>query len=127
MGWLRTQRDIIGLVAIWGLLLQGLAIPFASGLHAAALSSDDDFALVCATPGASSAPGQTPRNGPDCQCPMACHAGCGGACGGGLLSTFARVVLPGEWHAPVVTSPRARIAQPALAHDNGARAPPANV
>ena len=105
MRWLRTQRDLIGLIAVWGILLQSLALPFATGLHAATLASNDaDFALLCSTRGTISAtvPGATPedqsqnRNGADCPCSMACHAGCGAACAGGLLPSFARVLLPGD-------------------------------
>lgn len=126
MGWLRTQRDIIALIAVWGLLLQGLAIPFASSLHAAALTLDDDFALVCAKPGAPQAPAQDRnRNGPDCQCSMACHAGCGATCGGGLLPAFARVVLPGDTSATVALDPSVRLADARSAHHTDARGPPA--
>ncbi len=105
MRWLRTQRDLIGLVAVWGILLQSLALPFSSGLHAAAFASADaDFTLICTTRGtiSSKAPGIAPedrkqsRKGAGCPCSMACHAGCANACGGGVLPTFARAALPDD-------------------------------
>ena len=140
MRWLRTQRDMIGLIAVWGILLQSLAIPFSTGLHAATLASGDgaaggaDFALLCTTRGTISskvagiAPdGQTEnRNGAGCPCSMACHAGCASACGGGVLPGFARVALPGDAILATSSSLHAQVAGTKLLHLKEPRAPPAS-
>lgn len=140
MRWLRTQRDMIGLIAVWGLLLQSLAVPFSMGAHAAPHAAGDiaasgmNIALQCATPGAISTPvlalvpegEKQSQNGSDCGCcNMACHASCGGTCGG-LLPAYARVALPGD---AILTAAsltlRAQIARSKGAHQKEARAPPA--
>lgn len=128
---LRAQRDLIGLIAVWGLLLQSLAVPFSSGLHAAALAAvDADFALICTRLGplSSTVPGLAPegrkqnRKGADCPGSMACHAGCGGFFG--ELPAFARVMLPGEGRVAAAGRPHARPALEDLRGRNHARAPP---
>ena len=139
MRWLRTQRDMIGLIAVWGILLQSLAIPFSSGLHAATLASGDaaasgaNFALLCTTRGtiSSKVPGLAPdgqsqnRNGPDCPCSMACHAGCASACGGGVLPSFARVALPGDAILAAASPSFRALAASSLRYGAHPRAPPA--
>ena len=104
MRWLRKERDLIGLIMIWGLLLQSLVIPFSSTAHAAMLATRADSAgIICKTRTASAVPAGTfapdeqkqSQNSADCQCcHMSCRQGCGGTCGGGLLGAFAYLVTP---------------------------------
>jgi hypothetical protein len=127
MGWLRKERDLIGLVAVWTILLQSIILPFTSGLHAAALLSGTEGTVFCSSRGAGAArelPGPNHRK-PDCPC---CHMSCRNACGsahGGILPTEVRVPLPSSAvitvaaprvDAPALRSARHRSAQP--------RAPP---
>jgi hypothetical protein len=127
MGWLRKERDLIGLVAVWTILLQSIILPFTSGLHAAALLSGTEGTVFCSSRAAGAArelPGPNHRK-PDCPC---CHMSCRNACGsahGGILPTLARVPLPSSTviavaalrlDAPALRSARHRSAQP--------RAPP---
>ena len=106
MRWLRKERDLIGLVMVWGLLLQSLVIPVSARAHATARASGlDALGILCTSRDSSSVPVGTfapdpqkqSNNGPDCQCcHMACRQGCGGICGGGILPTFVRVLLPSK-------------------------------
>jgi hypothetical protein len=94
MGWLRKERDLIGLVAVWAILLQSIVLPFTSSLHAATLASGPESNILCTSRGAvvtPAQPGKTHQK-PDCQC---CHMSCrqGGACGG-ILPGLVRVPLP---------------------------------
>ena len=103
MRWLRKERDLIGLIMIWGLLLQSLVIPVSSIAHAAMLATGSDSAgIICTTRTASAVPAGTftpeeqkqSQNSADCQCcHMCCRQGCGGTCGG-LLGAFAYLVTP---------------------------------
>lgn len=97
MAWLRKQRDLVGLIVVWGILLQALAFSFTTGLHAATLvSGASEASIICTSRGVAVSP-DNPRQsnkGPDCQCcHMSCRQACGGGCGG-ILPTFARVPLP---------------------------------
>ncbi|WP_208430884.1 hypothetical protein [Methyloceanibacter caenitepidi] len=104
MRWLRKERDLIGLIMIWGLLLQSLVIPMSSTAHAAMLASGSDTAgIICTTrtaspvPAGTFAPGEQKQsqNSADCQCcHMSCRQGCGGMCGGTGLGAFAYLVTP---------------------------------
>ena len=124
MGWLRKERDLIGLVVVWTILLQSIVLPFTAGLHAA---TPTESSILCTSRGTvvtQELPGQSQQK-PDCQCcHMSCRQGCG-ASGGGILPTFARVSLPSSaivviaglrLHAPALKSTRPYAAQP--------RAPP---
>ncbi len=97
MGWLRKERDLIGLVVAWGILLQSIVLPFTTGLHAATLTSESvEASVLCTTRSAAAVPALPAQSHktPDCQCcHMACRQGCGGMCGG-ILPSFARVILP---------------------------------
>jgi len=103
MRWLRKQRDLIGLIMIWGLLLQSLVLPVSTAAHAATPATGEVAAgLICTTRTASPVPAGTfapdeqrqSHKGPDCQCcHMNCRHGCGGTCGG-LLGAFAYIVGP---------------------------------
>ncbi len=97
MGWLRKERDLLGLLVVWAILLQSIALPFTTGLHAATLTSEAGQAsILCTSRGTAVTPESPGQNnkGPDCQCcHMFCRSGCGSACGG-ILPTFARVPLP---------------------------------
>lgn len=114
MSWLRKQRDLLGLVVVWALLLQSIALPFTTGLHAAVLTSDSAQAsIICTSRGTAVTP-ESPRHsnkGSDCQCcHMSCRSSCGGACGGGILPTFARVPLPSR---AIIASAAPRLEAPA--------------
>lgn len=103
MGWLRKERDLIGLVMVWGLLLQSLIIPFSTSAHAAARTSDADvFGIICTSGTSTPVPNSAfdpdrskqSRNGSDCKCcHMSCSHSCGGSCGG-LLGALAYVIRP---------------------------------
>ena len=106
MGWLRKQRDLLGLLVVWAILLQSIALPFTTGLHAATLSSEPGQAsILCTSRGTvvtPESPGHT-NKGSDCQCcQMSCRPGCGGACDG-ILPNFARVPLPSSTVIAVIT------------------------
>ena len=94
MGWLRKQRDLIGLVVVWTILLQSIVLPFTTGLHAAVLTgAPAEASIICTSRGTpvTQLPGQSHKK-PDCQwCHMSCRQGCGGC--SGILPTFARVLL----------------------------------
>jgi len=126
MGWLRKERDLIGLVVVWTLLLQSIVLPFTSGLHAAMLVSGSESSILCTSRGTvvtPEKPGQD-RQKPDCQCcHMSCRQGCGG--GSGILPDLARVPLPSST-VIAVTGPRldAPAPQPAKHHSAQPRAPP---
>lgn len=97
MGWLRRDKDCIGLVVAWAILIQAVILSFTSGLHAATLASEPGGSVVlCTSKGAvigRQLPGQSHQK-PDCQCcSIACRLACGGSCGG-LLLIAARVPLP---------------------------------
>ncbi|MDJ0514202.1 MAG: hypothetical protein QNJ62_12245 [Methyloceanibacter sp.] len=103
MRWLRKERDLIGLIMIWGLLLQSLVVPISTTAHAATPATDEVSAgVICTTRTASPVPAGTfapdeqrqSHKGPDCQCcHMNCRHGCGGTCGG-VLGAFAYMVTP---------------------------------
>jgi hypothetical protein len=128
MGWLRKERDLIGLVVVWTLLLQSIVLPFTSGLHAATLmAGPGESSILCTSRGTAVSqelPGQSHKT-PECQCcHMSCRQGCGSALGG-ILPDFARVPLP----SPTVIAtggPRldASAPQPATHHSAQPRAPP---
>jgi len=129
MGWLRKQRDLIGLVVVWGILLQSLALSFTTALHAASLVSGPfEASIICTSRGVAVAPGDTKQsnNSSDCQCcQMSCRQACGGACGGGLLPTFARVPLPSSAVLAVATARLdVRAPEPARHATAQPRAPP---
>jgi hypothetical protein len=114
MGWLRKQRDLLGLVVVWAILLQSIALPFTTGLHAATLTSGPaEASIICTSRGTAVTP-ESPRQsnkGSDCQCcHMSCRSSCGGGCGGGILPTFARVALPSR---TVIASAAPRLDAPA--------------
>lgn len=104
MRWLRKERDWIGLVMVWGLLLQSLVIPVSTTAHAAMLATGSDSAgIICTTRTASQVPPGTfepdgqkqSQNTADCQCcHMSCRQNCGGMCGGAVLGAFAYLVTP---------------------------------
>jgi hypothetical protein len=128
MGWLRKERDFIGLVVVWTLLLQSIVLPFTTGLHAAALmSGSEESRILCTSRGAAVSqelPGPGHKN-PDCQCcHMSCRQGCGSALGG-ILPDFARVPLPSS---TVIAIPDPRLdaptPQPARHRSAQPRAPP---
>ncbi len=125
MGWLRKERDLIGLVVVWTILLQSIILPFTSGLHAAALASGPQSNILCTSRGSvviPDQPGKTHQK-PDCQC---CHMSCrqGSACGG-ILPGLARVPLPSST-VIAIAGPRldAPTATPAKHHSAQPRAPP---
>ncbi len=103
MRWLRKERDLIGLIMIWGLLLQSLVLPVSTTAHAAASAMGVDAAgLICTTRSASPVPLGTfepeehkqGQNSAECQCcTMNCRHGCGGSCGG-VLGAFAYLMTP---------------------------------
>ena len=135
MRWLRKERDLIGLIMIWGLLLQSLVIPMSSTAHAAMLATGSDTAgIICTTRTASAVPLGTfapdeqkqSQNSADCQCcHMSCRQGCGGMCGGTGLGAFAYLLTP---HTAVLSA--AETANGPAFYDAGAltesqpRAPP---
>ncbi|MEZ5826884.1 MAG: hypothetical protein R3D30_07195 [Hyphomicrobiales bacterium] len=105
MGWLRKERDLIGLVVVWTILLQSIVLPFTTGLHAAMLVSGE-ASILCTSRGVAvdqKLPAQDNQK-PDCQC---CHMACRLACTGssGILPTLARVPLPSSAFL-VVAAPR---------------------
>lgn len=103
MRWLRRERDWIGLMMIWGLLLQSLVIPVSTTAHAAMMATGSESAsIICAPRSASPVPAGTfapdeqnhSHNGIDCTCcHINCRHGCGGACGA-VLGAFAYLVTP---------------------------------
>ncbi len=104
MGWLRKERDLIGLVVVWTILLQSIVLPFTTGLHAATLiSGSAEAGIICASRGTAVTP-ESPaqkNQGSDCQCcHMSCRQGCSGM-GSGILPTFVRVRLPSS---PVIAA-----------------------
>ena len=110
MGWLRKERDLIGLVVVWAILLQAIILPFTSGLHAGTRTSGPQSNILCTSRGTVVIPDQ-PGQGhkkPDCQC---CHMSCrqGSACGG-ILPGLARVPLPSS---TVITIAGPRLGAPA--------------
>lgn len=135
MRWLRKERDLIGLIMIWGLLLQSLVIPFSTTAHAAMQATGSESAgIICTTRTASPVPAGTfaldeqkqSQNSADCQCcHMSCRQGCGGACGGGILGAFAYLVTP---HSAALTATQGRTAKAvydaALLAESQPRAPP---
>jgi hypothetical protein len=103
MGWLRREKDCIGLVVAWAILVQAVILSFTSGLHAATLAAQPGQAVViCTARGAVIArqlPGQSHQK-TDCQCcSMACRSACGGSCGG-ILPIALRVPLPASVQVP---------------------------
>ena len=129
MGWLRKQRDLIGLVVVWGILLQSLVLAFTTGLHAATLTSEPfEASIICTSRGVAVTPDEKKQsnNSSGCQCcHMSCRQACGGACGGGILPAFARVALPSST-VIAVSTPRldARAPEPAWQATAQPRAPP---
>ncbi len=127
MRWLRRQSDVVGLVAVWGLLLQALVVPLSSGLHAATLApgaSNAPFICGIATPTSPPASQKDHNRGGDCQaCHAACGHGCGSMCGGGLLPAAARVVLPLS-NGPLATAPDHSSVPQGLHAEALPRAPP---
>jgi len=127
MSWLRKERDLIGLVVVWTILLQSIVLPFTSGLHAATLTSGPQSNILCTSRGNVAIPGQPGQNRqkPDCQCcHMSCRQSCGSACGG-ILPDLARVPLPSST-VIAITGPRleAPPARPAKHDSAQPRAPP---
>jgi hypothetical protein len=129
MGWLRKERDLIGLVVVWTILLQSIVLPFTTGLHAATLTSGaPEGGIICTSRGTAVTP-ESPaqkNSGSDCQCcHMSCRQSCGGGCGGGILPTFVRVPLPSS-ALIAVAEPRsvAPAPQPAKHATSQPRAPP---
>lgn len=105
MGWLRKERDLIGLVVIWTILLQSIVLPFTTGLHAATLTAGPlEASIVCTSRGVAVGQQQPAQDQhkPDCQCcQMACRHN--GASCGGILPTQARVPLPSSTAIVVAT------------------------
>ena len=135
MRWLRKERDWIGLIMVWGLLLQSLVIPVSTTAHAAMLATGSDSAgIICTTRTSSQVPPGTfapdsqkqSQNGADCQCcHMSCRQGCGGACGGAVLGTFAYLVAPGSLASPASQNRHAQaVYDAALLAQSQPRAPP---
>ncbi|HUU67384.1 MAG TPA: hypothetical protein VMW57_08930 [Methyloceanibacter sp.] len=127
MGWLRKERDLIGLVVVWTILLQSIVLPFTSGHHAATLVSGSESSILCTSQGTVVAPEKPTQNrqNSDCQCcHMSCRQGCGSA-HGGILPDLARVPLPSST-VIAVAEPRldAPSARPAKHHSAQPRAPP---
>ncbi|WP_141700787.1 hypothetical protein [Methyloceanibacter superfactus] len=127
MGWLRKERDLIGLVVVWTILLQAIIVPFTSGLHAATLTSGPQSNILCTSRGTVVSPEQPgPANKkPDCQCcHMSCRQGCGSGCGG-ILPDLARIPLPSST-VIAIAGPRldAPSARPGKHHSAQPRAPP---
>jgi len=136
MRWLRKERDFIGLVMVWGLLLQSLVIPFSTTAHAAMLATGFESAsIICTTrtasqiaPGTFSPDGQKQsRSSADCQCcHMSCRQGCGGTCGG-FLPSFASVTWPRSVPVAATRQPGApQSAALARLTQAGPRSPPAS-
>jgi hypothetical protein len=127
MGWLRKERDLIGLVVVWAILLQAIVLPFTSGLHAATLTSGQESNILCTSRGTvvtPELPGPSHKK-PDCQCcHMSCRQGCGSACGG-ILPDLARVPLPSST-VIAIAGPRLDAPPASLAEHHSAqpRAPP---
>lgn len=135
MRWLRKERDLIGLIMIWGLLLQSLVIPMSSTAHAAMLAAGSDSAgVICTTRTASPVPAgsfapdeqKQSKNSADCQCcHMSCRQGCGGMCGGAGLGAFAYLLTP---HSTVLSAVEVASApavyDAALLAESQPRAPP---
>jgi len=97
LSWLRKERDFIGLVVVWTILLQSIVLPFTTGLHAATLMpGPGEGNILCTSRGTAVSPelpGQSHKK-PDCQCcHMSCRQGCGSALGG-ILPDSAREPLP---------------------------------
>jgi hypothetical protein len=134
MRWLRKERDLIGLIMIWGLLLQSLVLPVSTTAHATALATRADAAgLICTTRSSSPVPAGTfgpeehkqSQNGVDCQCcTMNCRHGCGGSCGG-VLGAFAYLVTPRSVTMTLAQGPDGPAAYDvALLAEGQPRAPP---
>ena len=90
---LRRHRDVVSLVAAWGLLLQVLIGPLLPSLHA----MSGDGAVMCTAKGLVAAKPATPapaRHGAACDCcSFACRVSCGSTSAGLLPQDF-RVPLP---------------------------------
>ena len=134
MRWLRKERDLIGLIMIWGLLFQSLVIPVSATAHAAAQATGADAArLICTTRSSSPVPAGTfgpeqhnqSHNSADCHCcTMNCRHGCGGSCGG-ILGAFAYLVTPRSASMSLAQRPDAPAAYDvALLAEGQPRAPP---
>jgi len=134
MRWLRKERDLIGLIMVWGLLLQSLVIPVSSTAHAAMLATGlESASIICGTRAQSPIPAGTftpdeqrqSQKGPDCQCcHMNCRQGCGGACGG-VLGAFAYLVTPRSTALFAVDGATATVAYDSgLLAEGQPRAPP---
>jgi hypothetical protein len=96
MGWLRRDKDLIGLVLPWGILVQALILSFTAGVHAATLAAEPAATILCTTKGAlagTDVPGKS-HQAPHWCCSLACRIACGAAHAGGILPTTARVPLP---------------------------------
>ena len=97
MGWLRNDKDLIGLVLAWAILLQAVIFSFTSGAHAASVASEAASAsILCTTNGLHTA-GDVPskkQQAPHWCCTLACRLACGTTHAGGLLPTAERVPLP---------------------------------
>jgi hypothetical protein len=68
MGWLRGNRDVIGLVLAWALLLQAAILGFTSAAHTAALTAQAGEApIICSRDGLKQTP-QPKHQKHGCEC-----------------------------------------------------------
>ncbi|MET0688119.1 MAG: DUF2946 family protein [Methyloceanibacter sp.] len=127
MGGLRKNRDCIGLMLAWAILVQAVILSFTSGVHAATLAAGaGGGSVLCTTraPGGEQIRAEPPHQSDWQCCATACRLACS-ATTAGLLPEAERVLLPAFAFA-MVQLPHAETPAPRLhdAFSSRPRAPP---